>query len=163
VRAIPGVDGVPSELCRPSVATAAAAPPAAEAGPTTGPNLDLERFQQDYLDELPRDHGSHSYIGRGLYWPQMEMLFSEFDREQVLVLTLEQLSGKTAAGATTDVMQKVFRFLQLPDQVVIVDTAPKNTRDYEPMPAELRTKLAAFYEPYNQRLYGLLGVDFGWA
>ena len=92
----------------------------------------------------------------------MEMLFSEFDREQVLVLTLEQLSGKTAAGATTDVMQKVFRFLQLPDQVVIVDTTPKNTRDYEPMPAELRTKLAAFYEPYNQRLYGLLGVDFGW-
>jgi hypothetical protein len=34
--------------------------------------------------------------------------------------------------------------------------------DYDPMPAELRAKLAAFYGPFNQAFYLLLGRDLGW-
>jgi len=34
--------------------------------------------------------------------------------------------------------------------------------DYPPMRAETRQELVEFFRPYNERLYGLLGTDFGW-
>lgn len=59
-------------------------------------------------------------------------------------------------------MDKVFAFLELPAHR-IQDVSAKNTRKYEPMAAETRQKLAAFYAPYNRKLNELLGRDFGWS
>ena len=56
-------------------------------------------------------HGSHGYVGRGLYAAQLEILFSCFPREQVLVLSLEQLKGLDSTQAA---MAAVYDFVGLP-------------------------------------------------
>lgn len=55
--------------------------------------VDVERLQVEYLDRMPHGHGSHGYVGRGMYAAQLEILFKVFSPEQVLVLTLDQLKG----------------------------------------------------------------------
>eukprot|EP01051_Picozoa_sp_SAG22_P021913 SAG22_NODE_5033_length_1103_cov_1.236056_1_plen_286_part_00 len=123
------------------------------------------RFEREYAGRLPADHGSHSYVGRGLYWPQLVQVFNEFGRERVLVLTLEELGGKVeGSGTTAEVMQRVFAWLGLPAGTVIEDTAPKNVRDYSaaPINPEVQQQLRQFYAPFNARLYELLGRDLGW-
>ena len=73
--------------------------------------IDAARLQACYLDRLPHGHGSHGYVGRGLYAAQLEILFSCFPREQVLVLSLEQLKGLDSTQAT---MAAVYDFVGLP-------------------------------------------------
>lgn len=58
-------------------------------------------------------------------------------------------------------MDKVFSFLELPPHR-IEDASAKNTRSYESMAPGVREKLAAFYAPYNQKLYQVLGRDLAW-
>jgi hypothetical protein len=33
---------------------------------------------------------------------------------------------------------------------------------YEDIPASSRARLAKYFEPYNRRLFDLVGIDFGW-
>ena len=144
--------------------------------------IDAARLQACYLDRLPHGHGSHGYVGRGLYAAQLEILFSCFPREQVLVLSLEQLKGLDSTQAT---MAAVYDFVGLPPFDIVGgaplssslrrntrgaqalamcagDPTPKNTRDYEPIGAEMQARLRKFYAPHNRRLYELLGRDLGW-
>ena len=58
-------------------------------------------------------------------------------------------------------MDKVFKFLDLPYHR-IKDPSAKNTRKYDPMDDAVRAKLAAFYAPYNEKLYEMLGRHLGW-
>lgn len=58
-------------------------------------------------------------------------------------------------------MDKVFNFLDLPYHR-IKDTSAKNTRKYDPIDDAVRAKLAAFYAPYNEKLYAILGRDMAW-
>eukprot|EP01052_Picozoa_sp_SAG31_P044766 SAG31_NODE_7924_length_1563_cov_1.324454_1_plen_132_part_00 len=125
----------------------------------------VNRFEREYARRLPDNHGSHSYVGRGIYWPQLAQLFQEFGREQVLVLTLEELGGKLPDhGTTLEVMRRVFAFIGLDADHIIADTEPKNSRgEYSaPMAAETETRLRRFYDPFNQCLYKLLGRNLGW-
>ena len=53
------------------------------------------------------------------------------------------------------------RFLGLPlfDPPV---TRPAGKVAYEPMDPTTRRRLQEFFAPHNERLYDLLGTDFGW-
>ena len=33
---------------------------------------------------------------------------------------------------------------------------------YDPIPADVRAQLAEYFRPHNERLYELVGIDFGW-
>ena len=46
--------------------------------------VDVKRLQHDYLDQMPHGHGSHGYVGRGLYAAQLEILYSVFSPSQVV-------------------------------------------------------------------------------
>ena len=46
--------------------------------------VDVKRLQHDYLDHMPHGHGSHGYVGRGLYAAQLEILYSVFSPSQVV-------------------------------------------------------------------------------
>lgn len=104
------------------------------------------------------NHHRYSYLRRGVYVEQLRRWMQYFPREQLLVLQSERLFsdpvGVTAA---------VHDFLGL---------APHRLERYQPfqpgsyergMPAALRARLAAFFEPHNRELFRWLGEEFDWA
>lgn len=119
---------------------------------------DPDRFQREYADGLTLEHGSHSYVGRGMYWAQLSLLYRVFPRSQVRVLLLEDLATNHLAQAQ---MRHVFHFIGVPHHDVS-DTSPKNTRDYAPMNPATEARLKAFFAPHNRRLADLLGRELNW-
>lgn len=105
-----------------------------------------------------------SYLARGIYVDQLERWMSLFPREQILLIRSEDFY--TDPGA---IYKKVLTFLD-------VDTIePKSLRQgYKQynksrdsvappkMNPEIRKRLVNYFEPHNDRLYKLLGYDFGW-
>jgi hypothetical protein len=103
---------------------------------------------QTYLDQLPRSHGAHAYLGRGLYALQLRIWFNLFPREQFLLLRLEDMVDRPATQTTMD---RVCTFLGL-KTFRLDDMAPQNARTYAPMPAHMKATLEAFYAPFNADL-----------
>lgn len=101
--------------------------------------------------------GCWSYIWRSSYADQIERWFELFPRERFLFLKTDDLDSD--AQRTLD---RAYEFLGLPayrnEQLPRLHTAP----EYEPLSAETRTQLVEYFRPHNERLYELLGIDFGW-
>lgn len=118
---------------------------------------------------IPYRH--HGYLERGHYAEQLERIYAEFPREQVLLLSSEQMFADPHAE-----LARVWRFLGL-DQVRLDSLAdyhellekkksePNRDANYrrERIPPMTRQRLAQYYGPLNERLEGLTGIDFGWA
>ncbi|HEY8200286.1 MAG TPA: sulfotransferase domain-containing protein [Actinomycetota bacterium] len=100
-------------------------------------------------------HRHHAYVTRGIYADQLETLYSLFPKEQILVLDF--LSDPPTG------LQRVLDFLGLPPHKVPVDLGHRhNAGSYSGMSPEVRERLVELYRSHNQRLYDLLGHDFGW-
>ena len=97
-----------------------------------------------------------SYKSRGRYAEQLERWFECFDRSQFLILRSEDLFEKPMW-----VCNQIYQFLDLPDQA---QTSYENANPgrYSPADAQVLRELAEYFKPYNQRLYELVGTDFGW-
>ena len=104
------------------------------------------------------NHHRYTYLRRGQYVDQLRRWAECFPRERLLVLQSEALF-RDPAGVT----EAVYRFLGL---------APHRLGHYKTflagsyergMPADLRMKLAAHFEPYNRELYRWLGEEYDWA
>ena len=103
-----------------------------------------------------REWWSHTYKARGRYAEQLERWLAVFPREQLLVLPSDDL-GSEPARAHAQVLEFVGASPQR------LDSYPRvYEREYEPMKAETRERLAAEFEEPNRRLYELLGRDLGW-
>lgn len=103
-----------------------------------------------------------SYRERGIYADQLESWFSHFPREQFLILKSEDLYKEPG-----EIFKQTLAFLNAP--VFEPESLRKEYKQYHKsrevapkMDAALRKRLIEFYEPYNARLYALLGRDFGW-
>ena len=102
------------------------------------------------------NHRHYSYVSRGVYADQLERWFQLFPREQFLIFNSEQLYREPAAT-----MERVFRFLGV---------LPSSDGDYKQynatgksrMSPETRRRLVEYFAPHNERLFQLLGEDFGW-
>ncbi|CAH0479679.1 unnamed protein product [Peronospora belbahrii] len=117
----------------------------------------------DFDDKVMRqrlvfDHGAHSFVARGLYALQLAGWIEAYGKENVLLLTLDDFRTTEKLYTTMDT---VFNFLDLPYHR-IKDISAKNTRKYDPINDAVRAKLAAFYAPYNEKLYAIIGRDMGW-
>ncbi|CAK8999038.1 60S ribosomal protein L11, partial [Durusdinium trenchii] len=123
-------------------------------GALRNPLVDGDHFEQDYLWEAPMNHGSHSYVGRGLYALQLQRWFQVFPRHQFHFMRLDRLSQDVQAE-----MEGLFRFLGLPS-VPVCDTKPKNARKYNPMNPVTRATLTEYFAPHNAALADLLGPEF---
>lgn len=101
--------------------------------------------------------GCWSYLLRSSYAEQVERWFELFPRERFLFLKTDDLDSEPQRT-----LDRVYEFLGLPghlnEQLPRLHTAP----EYEPLPAETRAELVEYFRPRNERLYELLGVDFGW-
>jgi hypothetical protein len=98
-----------------------------------------------------------TYVARGLYAEQLERWYDAYPREQVLVLTTDELGERTA-----ETYARVLEFLGVA-QHDLGDYPRIFSRDYASMSPATRDRLAAVYAGPNRRLAELLGRDPGWS
>ena len=114
------------------------------------------RLEQDptYTSEV---YQRYSYKARGIYVDQIARYLNYFNRNQLLVLSSEQMFSSPEPA-----YRKVLDFLKLPS-INIPAVNPRNIGQYkEEVPESLVQYLRDFFAPHNQRLFELLGEDFGW-
>src|SRR5215208_2982640 len=102
----------------------------------------------------------YSYVSRGIYVDQLLRWFEFFSKEQMLILKSEDFFERPV-----ETLKVVLTFLDLPDwQPEAPDLQQRrHTGAYrQKMDPSTRQRLEAYFEPYNQRLYECLDVDFGW-
>jgi hypothetical protein len=101
----------------------------------------------------------HTYLARGRYAEQLEVWFSLFPRSQILILRSEDLFANPDRTHRT-----VLEFLGLPRaSLVKYETYNEHARRFGQMKAATRRRLIDYFTEPNERLYELLGVDFGWS
>jgi len=76
-----------------------------------------------------------------------------------MVMSIDELKGSKSEVQQS--LNRVFEFISLPPSD-LEDLGAKNTREYVPMDPEIKRKLEEFYEPYNERLFALLGKRMTW-
>lgn len=112
------------------------------------------------LNEDPRyyslAHDQFTYLARGRYAEHLSTWLQLVPAPQLLVLNADDLFARPA-----EVFVQVQRFLGLPVRSDMALTT-YNSRAREPMAAQTKARLAAYYRPYNLELYELLGRNFGW-
>lgn len=115
-----------------------------------------ERLRED-PSYYSYNHHRYSYTRRGLYLQQLRRWEECFPRSQLLVLQSEWLFREPVAATAA-----VHEFLELRPHRLERYKAflPGN---YEPgMPADVRNRLADYFEPHNRELYAWLGKEFDW-
>ena len=116
---------------------------------------DLERARADPA-AFEQSIMHRSYLGRSRYVEQLEEWLRHYPRAQVLVLQAERLFTDPAGT-----MSAAWEFLGLPPGGP--EAYPHaNSRSYSPLDREVRARLAEYFEPYNERLFSLLGERFDW-
>ena len=101
-------------------------------------------------------YDSYAYRSRGVYRPQLDRWLALFPREQVLILRSEDLYADAQ-----HVVDQVTAFLGLP-QFPLAEFERHNQLPSAPMSPRTRAALCDFYRSHNERLYELVGRDFGW-
>lgn len=119
-------------------------------------------FEDGYCQRHPGgkqpSHGAHSFVGRGLYAAQLRPWLRHFPAEQIMVVTLDQLSSPDRLEAT---MRRVYEFVGLPpSQQALSDclaNGPSNARPaQEPLDDQIREQMRQFYAPHNRALQAML-------
>lgn len=100
--------------------------------------------------------GCWSYLLRSRYAEGLQRWFALFPRSQFHFITLEQLARDPQAA-----LDAVHDFLEIPAHVY-PELRPLHTASYDSMGAQARAQLTEYFRPHNERLYELVGTDFGW-
>ena len=98
-----------------------------------------------------------SYLARGHYAEQVELLFSLCGRDRVHVARSEDLYADPQR-----VYDDALEFLGLPPHHPSSFGQHHAHEGRPPVPAALRADLAAHFAPHNERLAALLGTDLWW-
>ena len=116
---------------------------------------EVGKMLQDEYYQSP-SHRTRSYLSRGIYIDQLLVWSSFFPRRRMLALKSEDLFDDT-----TNALRRVLDFLEIPHWTPEAYSIP-NKSEYTGVDPFVRRRLDKYYEPYNQRLYDYLGLDFGW-
>ncbi len=98
----------------------------------------------------------NSKLARGFYAEQLPVWFELFSKNQILIISSEDL-----ASNTKNIMNDIFQFLNLP-KYEILNTKKVNVSKYSKMNSNTRKKLVTFFKPYNEQLYEFLNSKFDW-
>lgn len=101
--------------------------------------------------------GCWSYLARSRYAEQVERWLELFPRKQFLFLKAEDLFADPAAT-----LELAYEFLGLAPYRLSRPPLMNVSEAYEPISPALRAELADYFRPHNERLYELVGMDFGW-
>jgi hypothetical protein len=113
---------------------------------------------RSFEEAIEQQHSS--YVSRGIYVDQLLRWFEFFSKEQMLILKSEDFFERPV-----ETLKVVLTFLDLPDWQPEASELQqrRHTGTYrQKMDPATRRRLEAYFEPYNQRLYECLDVDFGW-
>ena len=117
---------------------------------------DVERMTADPSYE-GHAHRHYSYVARGRYVEQLRNWTRSFPLEQMLVLRSEDLFDEPSR-----VYAQTVRFLELPEHDLGSYERYNAARELEGLTPHLRTTLAEYFRPFNERLYEMLGRNLGW-
>jgi len=126
-----------------------------------------EAFQEEErrLEPVIKD-GDHknrvfihqSYKTRGLYKEQLERYFRYFSKEQILVIPSEEFFAKPDMC-----LKRVFEFVGVDPEYRVSNLMPRNVANNKSeVTPSVSEYLDSFFEPHNQALYEMVGVDYGW-
>jgi len=104
-----------------------------------------------------------SYLTRGRYDEQLARWSEHYPETQILVLSSEEFYS-----ATPDTFKRILEFLELPDWAPAEFanysySAASPSKSDSAVPDSLRAQVGDEMRPYNEKLYGRLGRDFGWS
>jgi hypothetical protein len=118
---------------------------------------DEERqFADSEWDEQYGPARRTTFLTRGLYVDQVEAWLEHFPRDQLHVCESTSLTRNGGTG-----FDQTVEFLGLtPWRPPEFDEW--HVAEYPPTEKAIRARLAAYYEPYNRRLFDLLGVEWDW-
>lgn len=101
-----------------------------------------------------------SFVRRGIYHEQVSNYLQYFEREQILLLESSELRNDKER-----VLNELTEFLEIPpfdfSKLDLKDQHMSNYRS-NVMDQESREILKKFYEPYNEKLYDLIGKRYDW-
>jgi hypothetical protein len=113
---------------------------------------------RSFEEAIEQQHSS--YVSRGIYVDQLLRWFEFFSKEQMLILKSEDFFERPV-----ETLKVVLTFLDLPDWQPEASELQQRRHSgtySQKMGPATRRRLEAYFEPYNQRLYEYLDVDFGW-
>ena len=115
------------------------------------------------LDKMVQDESYNSYnlqmfsyLARGVYIDQIKRWLEYFPKEQFLILQSEDFFRDPAGNFV-----KTLQFLGLPEYK-LMSYEKFNASQYSFMDKSMREYLINYFRPYNESLYELLELDFGW-
>lgn len=121
---------------------------------------DRVRGEAERMEHDPSYHGfnkfMYSYLGHGIYADHLPRWLEAFPPDQLLVLQSEGFYRNTSAT-----LRQVTSFVGLSDWTPRESTGHKAFR-YPKMNPVTRAQLEEFFAPHNERLFDLLGVNYGW-
>lgn len=110
------------------------------------------------IPDYNMDWTAFAYKRLGQYSEQLEWFYKEFPREQILVLQFEDLVDNPKRN-----LEKIHEHLGLNAEPNLRFWRKLNRGKYDrEMKPETREYLKEHFEPWNERLYNLLGVDYHW-
>ena len=120
-------------------------------------NRELEQLSQQ-MEQVLENYKtiSSSYLTRGIYADQFKRWMQFFPKEQFLILKSEDFFADPQS-----IFKQVTDFLNIPEWDFL-EQKQWNVGQYDKMDVQLRKQLQTFFKPHNERLYELLGRDFGW-
>lgn len=99
-----------------------------------------------------------SYKARGHYCEQIQRYFNIFPREQMLIMSAEDLFKKPDIC-----MRRVFDFVGADPDFKVANFTPKNVgRNRNCIPKHVYHYLDDYFRTPNQNLFNMLGKDFDW-
>jgi hypothetical protein len=116
---------------------------------------EIDRIRTD-PGYLSHSHRHQSYLDRGHYAAQLEVLFRLFGRDRVHVTFAEDFFTEPEPH-----YDAIIDFLGLP-RWRPATFERHNARPGSPLPAALRTRLTEHFEPYDEQLGDLLGEAPPW-
>jgi hypothetical protein len=115
--------------------------------------------QLETMNLVDRTGAPINFITCGFYYDQIMRYYALFNREQILILEHQALKCDPLK-----MLRQIEAFLGVNEHTWDVSKLERlnQTRPEAPMNAETRARLKLIYQPYNEKLYELLGVDYQW-
>jgi hypothetical protein len=116
-----------------------------------------------------RNYYFRSYVFRSIYHDQVKRWMTTFPANQLLIMQSELFFEEPPlymSKASSFLGLEGFDFTSIPRLEKIygggVTRALKKAGDYKEMNPATRSLLESFFRPWNKKLSGLTGMEFGW-
>ena len=116
----------------------------------------LEKNNDIESDGIEKFLRPRSYIAKGLYYHQIKNWFEIFSKDQILVLSTENLSKNPH-----QTLEQIFNFLGLPNEQ-IRNLQNRKVGNYQKMNEDTRQFLRKLFKPHNEELFKFLEKKFEW-